>query len=142
MRCFLEFWGVTGGAVFLYCPKAGTSPLNKDPAAVLVILCCAPPGSAAGRSWDGIYDRRQKKRQIMRNYDFFSLAELLLLSPFLGKARVDYEIMRSWQMILDRPSERSKTIARAYPAIRPIGRVSHPTLFRRGCRGRIIFQVW
>ncbi|KAL7922982.1 hypothetical protein ACQKWADRAFT_290902 [Trichoderma austrokoningii] len=56
MRCFCEFWG----GVFFYCPKVGTSPLNKGPAAVLAISCCAPPGSAAGRSEE--YTTRGEKK--------------------------------------------------------------------------------
>lgn len=123
-----------GGGVFFYCPKAGTSPLNKGLAAVLAISCYAPPGSAAGRSLE--YTTRGEKRLIMRNMIFSSLSCFCYL---LAKARVDYESMKSWHMFLDRPSERSKTSPGLILRSAPLAELAIPRFFFAGAAAVILF---
>ncbi|EHK49006.1 hypothetical protein TRIATDRAFT_297742 [Trichoderma atroviride IMI 206040] len=72
MRCFREFWGVSGGAVLFSTALGGNFASQQRPGCRLVISGCAPPGSAAGRSLE--YTTRGEKGLIMRNYDIFPLS--------------------------------------------------------------------
>ncbi|KAL7902535.1 hypothetical protein HDV64DRAFT_87734 [Trichoderma sp. TUCIM 5745] len=71
----------------------------------------------------------------MRDDDIL-LAELLWLSPW--ELAIDYEIMKSWQMFLDRPSERPKTSPGLMLRSAPLADLAIPRFFFAGAAAAVL----
>jgi hypothetical protein len=69
MRCFREFWGVSGGAVFFATALKGGFASQQRAGRRLGHFMLGSTGQRR-RPEFGIYDKR-RKRLIMRNYDIF-----------------------------------------------------------------------